>query len=90
MQAYIDELKQNSAHQIVNYMLGQTDAFDIEWCLLEFRQQIEMFKPDIVFAFGKLASLTAMYVKPKFKVLFDLCCRPDLNMSESQLAAHKY
>ena len=96
MQAYINELKQNSAHQIVNYMLGQADAFDIKLQLLELSHQIDdLHKPDILFAFGKLASFIAMFVKPKFKVVIDICCRPDIdkqltsNMSQTQLNVYK-
>ena len=96
MQSYIKTLQNDSANQVVEYMLGQNDAFDIKFQLLELSHQIDnLHKPDILIAFGKLASFIAMFVKPKFKVVIDICCRPDIdkqltsNMSQTQWGAYK-
>lgn len=96
MQSYIKTLQNDSANQVVKYMLGQNDAFDIKFQLLELSHQIDnLHKPDILIAFGKLASFIAMFVKPKFKVVIDICCRPDIdkqltsNMSQTQLNVYK-
>ena len=96
MQSYIKTLQNDSANQVVEYMLGQNDAFDIKFQLLELSHQIDnLHKPDILIAFGKLASFIAMFVKPKFKVVIDICCRPDIdkqltsNMSQTQLSTYK-
>lgn len=95
MQSYIKTLQNDSANQVVEYVFGKYDAFDIKFHLHALMQLTNLYKPDILIAFGKLASFIAMFVKPKFKVVIDICCRPDIdkqltsNMSQTQLSTYK-
>lgn len=43
MQSYIKTLQNDSANQVVEYMLGQNDAFDIKFHLLELMQQVNLY-----------------------------------------------